>query len=99
MQSATKVIVISVHNELLSNDRLLDHNLDSLRRSGLNVEAAAIHRDGEAVSAVIQDAAIEGRADLLIAGAYGHSTVREAMFGGVTRGLLDNLRIPVLLSH
>jgi nucleotide-binding universal stress UspA family protein len=51
------------------------------------------------VPSIIQDAAIEGRADLLIAGAYGHSTVREAMFGGVTRGLLDNLRIPVLLSH
>jgi nucleotide-binding universal stress UspA family protein len=62
-------------------------------------EVAAVHPNGEDVPSIIQDAAIEGRADLLIAGAYGHSTVREAMFGGVTRGLLDNLRIPVLLSH
>jgi nucleotide-binding universal stress UspA family protein len=62
-------------------------------------EVAAVHPNGGDVPSIIQDAAIEGRADLLIAGAYGHSTVREAMFGGVTRGLLDNLRIPVLLSH
>jgi hypothetical protein len=35
MQSATKVIVISVQNKLLSNDKLLAHYLDSLRLSGL----------------------------------------------------------------
>ena len=39
------------------------------------------------------------RADLLIAGAYGHSRLAEVMFGGVSRTLLHQMMIPVLVSH
>lgn len=97
--SATKAIVACVRNGELSHDKLLDRYVEALKHSGLEVELAALHCDGEDIPSAIQDGALEGRADLLIAGAYGHSKLREAMFGGVTRGLLDNLRVPVLLAH
>jgi nucleotide-binding universal stress UspA family protein len=42
---------------------------------------------------------LEQRADLLVAGAYGHSRVGELVFGGVTRKLLQEMSIPVLMSH
>jgi nucleotide-binding universal stress UspA family protein len=32
-------------------------------------------------------------------GAYGHSRLREFILGGVTRSLLREMTIPVLLSH
>jgi nucleotide-binding universal stress UspA family protein len=38
-------------------------------------------------------------ADLLVMGAYGHSRLREFILGGVTRSLLQEMTIPVLLSH
>jgi nucleotide-binding universal stress UspA family protein len=38
-------------------------------------------------------------ADLIIAGAYGHSRLREFLFGGATRDLLANDRFAVLMSH
>jgi nucleotide-binding universal stress UspA family protein len=38
-------------------------------------------------------------ADLLVMGAYGHSRLREAVFGGVTRTLLNAMTIPVLMSR
>jgi nucleotide-binding universal stress UspA family protein len=38
-------------------------------------------------------------ADLLVMGAYGHSRLREFILGGVTRSLLREMTIPVLLSH
>jgi nucleotide-binding universal stress UspA family protein len=38
-------------------------------------------------------------ADLIIAGAYHHSQFREALVGGVSRGLLDHMTVPVLMSH
>ena len=38
-------------------------------------------------------------ADLLVMGAYGHSRLREIIFGGVTRIILENSKIPLLMSH
>ena len=37
-------------------------------------------------------------ADLLIIGAYGHSRLRESIFGGVTNSVLRDLTCPVLMS-
>lgn len=99
IQSATKATVIRVGAAAPWNDDLLDRYVDALKHSGREVALAAVHSDGEDVTTVIQDTAMEGRADLLIAGAYGHTKLREALVGGVTRSLLDNLRIPTLLSR
>jgi nucleotide-binding universal stress UspA family protein len=38
-------------------------------------------------------------ADLIVAGAYGHTRVNEFLLGGVTRTLLHNAITPVLMSH
>ena len=38
-------------------------------------------------------------ADLLVMGAYGHSRLREFVFGGATRKILDQMTVPVLMSH
>jgi nucleotide-binding universal stress UspA family protein len=38
-------------------------------------------------------------ADLIVMGGYGHSRLREFVFGGVTRALSRTSPIPVLLSH
>jgi nucleotide-binding universal stress UspA family protein len=38
-------------------------------------------------------------ADLLVMGAYAHAPLREMIFGGVTRFMLDHADLPVLLRH
>ncbi|MDF2447007.1 MAG: universal stress protein [Moraxellaceae bacterium] len=38
-------------------------------------------------------------ADLIVAGGYGHSRLSELVLGGVTRTLLHEMNVPVLLSH
>jgi nucleotide-binding universal stress UspA family protein len=38
-------------------------------------------------------------ADLLVAGAYGHSRLREILMGGVTRDLLAHMTIPIMMSY
>jgi nucleotide-binding universal stress UspA family protein len=38
-------------------------------------------------------------ADLLVMGAYGHHRVTELVLGGMTRSLLHQMTIPVLMSH
>ena len=37
--------------------------------------------------------------DLIVAGGYGHSRLREWALGGVTRHLLQHMTVPTLLSH
>jgi nucleotide-binding universal stress UspA family protein len=41
----------------------------------------------------------EERADLLVMGGYGHSRVREMMFGGVTRSIFERAPSPIPVSH
>jgi len=41
----------------------------------------------------------EWRCDLVVMGCYGHSRIREQVFGGVTRGLLARLPVPLLMAH
>jgi nucleotide-binding universal stress UspA family protein len=38
-------------------------------------------------------------ADLVVSGAYGHSRIREWALGGVTRSLLDDLRLSRFMSN
>ncbi|MES2069263.1 MAG: universal stress protein [Pseudomonadota bacterium] len=38
-------------------------------------------------------------ADLLVMGAYGHARLTELVLGGVTRSLLREMTLPVLMSH
>ena len=37
--------------------------------------------------------------DLLVMGCYGHSRFREMLLGGVTRGILASMTVPVFMSH
>jgi nucleotide-binding universal stress UspA family protein len=41
----------------------------------------------------------ESQADLLVMGCYGHTRLREFVFGGASRHVLDKATIPVLMSH
>ncbi|WP_405049252.1 universal stress protein [Rhizobium sp. NZLR1b] len=50
-------------------------------------------------AAAIQTAALERKADILVAGGFGHSRLREFILGGVTRELLGKSELPVLLAH
>lgn len=48
---------------------------------------------------ILLNRAADLSADLLVIGAYGHSRLREMLLGGVTRSLLRQMTVPVLMSH
>lgn len=48
---------------------------------------------------VLMDAAAQASCGLLVMGGYGHTRLREAVFGGFTRAVLDDAPIPVLMAH
>jgi nucleotide-binding universal stress UspA family protein len=70
-----------------------------LARHGVKAEAAhTVATEIPDAEALLSYAADIG-ADLIVAGGYGHSRARELVFGGVTRTLLQEMTVPVLLSH
>lgn len=48
---------------------------------------------------VLHEFAVGKQANCLIMGAYGRSRLRETLLGGVTRNLLSNAAVPLLLAH
>lgn len=70
-----------------------------LIRHGIGAEAGACPLREATVSAQIAAAARAQGADLVISGGYGHARMREWVFGGVTRDLLQRSELCCLLSH
>lgn len=72
-----------------------------LARHGLKVQVVVKEhrREQETVSTAILRHAADTDAQLLVAGGYGHSRLREWVLGGTTRRLLRATTIPVLFSH
>lgn len=70
-----------------------------LARHGAQVEVQRLSSGGKDVGQLLLSQAAAFRADLLVMGAYGHSTLREWMFGGVTRTVLYEAGLPVLMSR
>ncbi len=70
-----------------------------LARHGAQVEVRRLSSGGEAVGRLLLSEAVAFGADLLVMGAYGHSHLSEWMFGGVTRTVLAEAGLPVLMSR
>jgi len=70
---------------------------DVLRWNGVNPHLVFPERGS--VPGAIREAAYGQGADLLVMGAYGHSRMEEFVFGGVTRSILADCDIPVLMCH
>jgi nucleotide-binding universal stress UspA family protein len=69
-----------------------------LRRHAVNATPFRIDADGSPGERIIAFAGERG-ADLIVAGAYGHSRLREWIFGGVTRDLLHRSPICCLMAN
>jgi nucleotide-binding universal stress UspA family protein len=54
---------------------------------------------GGSIAEVLQTKACELGADTLIAGAFGHTKLREKLLGGVTCGLPTHTILPLLVSY
>jgi len=66
---------------------------------GIAVETAEFRPQTKEVGAALLGAARDFGADLLCMGAYSHSRLRQLILGGVTRHVLENADIPVLMCR
>ena len=67
-------------------------------RHGVKARVKQVTASGGIADTILGQVA-EEQADLLVMGGYGHSRMRELMFGGVTRAMLESATGPILVSH
>jgi nucleotide-binding universal stress UspA family protein len=72
---------------------------NALARHAVKCEATEQVAPRGGVGETVLACAAEMGADLLVMGCYGHTRVRELVFGGASRHILTHMTIPVLMSH
>jgi hypothetical protein len=70
-----------------------------LARYGTNVGAICAESRNCRISQVIMDEAHRVSADLIVVGGYGHTRLREQVFGGATLEMLTASGYPMLMAH
>jgi nucleotide-binding universal stress UspA family protein len=70
-----------------------------LARHGLKTHVERIVAPDSDVPDMLLSYAADSSADLMVMGGYGHSRLREFILGGATRGILQSMTVPVLMSH
>ncbi len=73
--------------------------IDYLACHDVHADMRIIPGNASNVGDALLAAAHDMGADLLVVGGYGHSRVREFIFGGTTRQVLSEAKIPVLMAH
>ncbi len=97
LKNAQKVHIVS-SIEYLEEEHSIEKLIDYLKIHEVNATYEIVKTTkipGEA----LLNAALDGDFNLIVAGAYGHKGLKELMFGGATRYLLEHSSIPVFMSH
>ncbi len=71
----------------------------ALLRHDIKVSFKSVSSEGRSAQEALKTYIKENRIDLLVMGAYSHSRLRELVFGGVTRTILQDMTVPTLLSR
>ncbi|HSF47349.1 MAG TPA: universal stress protein [Burkholderiales bacterium] len=102
LKRASQITVLAVNAEQDDSGHRDDPGanlVNYLARHGVKAEATQSYSDEVDAGNLLLSRAADLSADLLVMGAYGHSRVREMVLGGVTRTLLRDMTLPVLMSH
>ena len=103
LRLAEQVEVVSWKESSAIDDARLTARLEALNRWLLwHGVASRMHTEVSVdigIAEAMLSRAADLSADLIVMGAYGHARWTERMLGGATRGLLEAMTVPVLMSH
>jgi len=100
LEKAKKVEVVIVGSRAPKSDEVPGADVgEHLARHGMKVEVKRITSPDIDVASTILSYAADANSDMIVMGGYGHSRLREFVLGGVTRGILESMTAPTLMSH
>jgi nucleotide-binding universal stress UspA family protein len=95
---AKQVLIVTVAEEQGLSDEEGARLMTSLRWRGLDAATRHLQPNPQGAADTLIRAAAE-RGALVVMGAYGHSRMREWIFGGFTRHVMRGAEVPVLMMH
>lgn len=98
-QSVDVLLVDPVASVLETQEKRGSRVIHVLNAHGVNARIVTCKSRGKSVGEMILKEAHRGRAELIVAGGYGHGKVREWALGGTTRDLFHCSPVPVLFAH
>jgi nucleotide-binding universal stress UspA family protein len=102
LAKAAAVDLLIVLNEKTKNDQNEIRGVEigaHLARHAVKVEIETIPAADIDVTSAILSYVADNAATLIMMGGYGHAKLREVILGGVTRGMLKSMTVPVFMSH
>jgi nucleotide-binding universal stress UspA family protein len=105
LRAAMPMLRMSSAVHIVTIDEPKDHELPSLAaasylaRHGVKTELHPVTKSDTPVAHAIQSTAEVMGASYIVMGGYGHGRAREFLFGGVTRSMLTDSPIPLLMAH
>jgi nucleotide-binding universal stress UspA family protein len=94
-----KVHLMTVNEEAAPVGVGGDQIAEYLQAHGVDAVHHPTQADGIGVADLLVSRVSDLSADMIIVGGYSHNRWQEAVLGGVTRGLLGQMTVPVLMSH
>jgi nucleotide-binding universal stress UspA family protein len=98
LQIAKQIVILTVGEDQHAPEEEADRLMAGLRRHGVPVSVRHLQPAGDSGPETLLSAAAE-HAALLVMGGYGHSRLREWIFGGFTLHVLRGAEVPVLMAH
>ena len=96
---AEAVTIISVNEPDTPAETSVANLTNHLARRGVKPVVERLSADAADVQPTILSVAADCGIDLIVMGGYGHSRLHERILGGVTRGMLQSMTVPTLMSH
>jgi nucleotide-binding universal stress UspA family protein len=98
LQLAKQIVIVTVAEDQRAHGEEADRLMAGLRWHGIPISVRHLRPDGHSAADKLLAAARE-HAALLVMGGYGHSRLREWIFGGFTQHVLRGCEVPVLMAH
>ena len=99
LKQARRVILVGVPEDGGAPPEAFNDLARQLAWHGIAAEVQIIDERSRPAAAQLPQAAAQLHADLLVIGGFGHTPMRELVFGGVTQALIDHAELPVFILH
>jgi nucleotide-binding universal stress UspA family protein len=99
LKRAHSIDLISIVGDSAPRNELVGADMaEHLSRHGLKIDIKQLQGASDVPSTILNFVS-DTATDLLVMSGYGHSRLREFVLGGATRGILQSMTVPTLMSH
>jgi nucleotide-binding universal stress UspA family protein len=99
LAQAEAITILTINASGIPADASAAHLVRHLSQLGVPTSIDSLETEKANIQSSILSLAADESLSLLVMGGYGHSRLKETVFGGVTREMLESMTVPTLMSH